>query len=67
MTMTFFNSFVAEGSATEVAIFTFCLLDLLKIKDEQDKDKKAKEWMEQFGNLTFEELMKREQEDDKEE
>ena len=67
MTLTVFDSFTAEGSATEVAIFTFCLLDLLKIKDEHDKDKKAKEWMEQFGNLTFEELMKREQEDDEKE
>lgn len=57
----------AEGKEIELAVYTHCLLEIFRLKHEFDKQQDAENWMEKFGNMTFEELIKREQEEDGEE
>lgn len=65
MVVKFFDGFVAaEGSEHECAIYTFALLEMLRMKSEQDKQKEAEEWLKKYGGLRFEDFMKMEREDE---
>ena len=55
-----------KGDAQELAVYTAMLLWLIKkvTKTEEEKEaQKELELLEKFGNMTFEDLLKRERED----
>lgn len=52
--------FTAEGTPVDLAVFTFVLVDAFKQKADYDKKKEVDEWLEKYGNKTFEELMRME-------
>lgn len=54
----------AEGTALDLAMYTHTLLEIFRIKHEFDKKRDVEEWMEKFGDMTFEELMRKEREDE---
>lgn len=60
------NDFIiAEGTELECAIYTHALLESLRLKHERDKKEEVDEWLKKYGDMTFDELMKRERDDDK--
>lgn len=67
MTLKVMGIIEAEGKEIELAVYSHCLLEIFRLKYKYDQEKEAEDWMEKFGNVSFEELMKREQEEDGEE
>ena len=70
MTLTIGGVFCAEGSPEEISAYAFIMLNLFKKqKETEDAEfaKKEAKLFEKLGTMTFEELLKKEQEDDKEE
>ena len=66
MILKIFDVFVAEGDERELALYTALLFEVMKGISDIHKKKEVEDWMEKYGNKTFEELMKSEtQEDDK--
>lgn len=60
------NDFIiAEGTELECAIYTHALLESLRLKHEHDKKEEVDEWLKKYGDMTFDELMKRERDDGK--
>lgn len=55
---------VAEGTEIECAMYTHTLIEIFRLKNEYDKRKETEEWMKKFGEMTFDELMKRERDDE---
>lgn len=55
---------IAEGSEHECAIYTFALLEMFKMKNEQDKQKEAEEWLKKHGGMRFEDFIRTEREDE---
>ena len=65
MVVRFFDgTVIAEGSEHECAIYTFALLEMLRMKSEMDKQKEAEEWLKKYGGMRFEDFMKTEREDE---
>lgn len=67
MKLKLFDMFVFEGDPLECATFMSSWMAMMAKIAEHEKDVEAKAWLKKFGNLSFEELMKREQEEDGEE
>ena len=63
MKLTVFDVMVAEGTEIECAMFACVFLEALRMKDEHDKKKEVDEWLEKYGDMTFDELMRKERED----
>ena len=60
------DSISVKGDAQELAVYTAMLLWLMRCVTKSEEDKAAKkelELLEKFGNMTFEDLLKRERED----
>lgn len=65
MTVKLFDGFlIAEGTELECAIYTHALIESIRMKQEFDKKQEVDEWLKKFGEMTFEELMKRERDDE---
>lgn len=64
MTLKMFDTFIAEGTEMELALYTAILLDVLKQKHEHDQKQMDAEWLKQFGDPSLGDLMRREQEED---
>lgn len=58
------NIIVAEGTEVECAMYTHTLLEIFRLKSEFDKKKETDEWLKKYGDMTFDELMKRERDDE---
>jgi len=67
MKLKVFDIIVAEGNEMELALYTHILLESMRLKAEHDKANEASEWLKKYGNMSLEELMRMEQEDDGEE
>lgn len=59
-----FDVIVAEGSELECAIYSAAFLETIRLKQEHDKKQEVDEWLKKYGDMTFEELMKRESDDE---
>ena len=59
-----FNCIEVEGNEIECAMYTCVSLEALRLKNEHDKKKEVDEWLEKYGNKTFEELMRTERDDE---
>lgn len=59
-----FNVIIAEGSELECAIYSAALIETIRLKQEHDKKQEVDEWLQKYGDMTFDELMKREREDE---
>ena len=54
-----------RGDPTDIAYYTFAVLSMMKFKSDHEAEEVAKkeaELFEKFGNMTFEELIRRENE-----
>ena len=63
-----FDAFELEGNEQELALYTFILMEMINRqaqKDKEDEMKKEMELYNELANMTIEELMKREREDEK--
>lgn len=63
MKLKVFDIIVAEGTEIECAMYTCIFLEALRMKNEHDKQQEVEDWLEKYGSMTFEELMRRERED----
>ena len=65
MTMKVFDLFETEGDPMEQAIFAMTLIEMIKAKHDHEEAKKdsndLEELLKAFGNMTFEEIMRKEQ------
>ena len=64
MKLKVFDVIVAEGSEAECAFYTALLIETFRLKQEQDKKKEVDDWLEKYGDKTFEELMKMERDEE---
>jgi hypothetical protein len=64
MKLKVFEVIVAEGTEIECALYTHVLIDIFRMKSEFDKKKEVEDWMKKFGDMTIDELMKREREEE---
>ena len=54
-----------RGDPTDIAYYTFAVMSMMKFKSDHEAQEVAKreaDLLEKFGNMTFEEMMKRERE-----
>ena len=54
----------AEGEPQELAYFVCLVLSVMKDKAEKDKEKAVKDWLDKYGDKTFDELMRMEREEE---
>lgn len=64
MTVTIGGVIVAEGSEEDCAAYTFRIMEMMRLMHEKMQEKKDTEWMEKFGDLSWEEIVRRECEDE---
>ena len=64
MTLKIFDIIIAEGTEVECAVYTHALLESFRLKNEMEKKKEVEDWMKKYGNMTFEELMKKERDEE---
>lgn len=55
---------VAEGTELECAIYSAAFIEALRLTNEFDKKKETEEWLKKYGSMTFDELMRREREEE---
>ena len=60
MKLKVFDVITVEGEEMECALYTAILLEAFKLKNEHDKKKEFDDWLAKYGDMTFEELMKKE-------
>ena len=53
-----------EGSEIECALYTHCLVQLFRLQTEHDKKKEVDAWLKKYGDMTFEDLMKMERDEE---
>lgn len=64
MKLKVFSVIEAEGTEPELALYTLVLVEALRMKQEADKKSETEAWLKKFGDMTFEELMKRERDEE---
>lgn len=60
MKLKVFDIIEVEGNEIECAMYTCVFLEALRLKNEHDKKKEVDEWLKKYGDMTFEELMRKE-------
>lgn len=68
MKLTILGFFEAEGEPHELAAYTYCMLEILRMKAEKDKEDEVHKEMnllDLFKDIPFEELFKHEMEENK--
>ena len=66
MKVTLLGIFEAEGEPLELAAYTYCVLEILRMKAEKDKEDEVHKEMnllDLFKDIPLEELLKHEMED----
>ena len=64
MKVTIMGIIVAEGNELECAIYSAAFIETFRLKQEHDKKKEVDEWLKKYGDMTFEQLMNKEREEE---
>lgn len=64
MILKIFDVFEAEGEPADLAYFASLIICVLKDKEEADKKKQVKEWLDKYGSKTFDEIMRMERDEE---
>ena len=64
MKLKVFDIVEVEGTEIECAMYTCVFLEALRLKNEHDKKQEVDEWLKKYGEMTFDELMRKERDDE---